>query len=153
MANQLRFDHPCLVTHACSYMFPNNKEREKIKATQMKQSMRPVKKCSKNETKERRKESLWHFIHKEYKSFKQHWHTSRQCSSIRSCSNFQVYANANASLNLYLKIPHSDRDGKSISNFTVKHLQAIWDMCSRTLFIIYMHVTGLHILFDIAKLY
>ena len=33
MANQLRFDHPCLVTHACSYMFPNNKEREKIKAT------------------------------------------------------------------------------------------------------------------------
>ena len=61
------------------------------------------------------------------------------------------HANANASLNLYLKIPHSDRDGKSISNFTVKHLQAIWDMCSRTLFIIYMHVTGLHILFDIAK--
>ena len=39
MANQLRFDFPCLVPPACSYVFPNNKERGKIKATWMKQSM------------------------------------------------------------------------------------------------------------------
>ena len=77
MANQPRFDYPCLVPHACSYMFPNKKERGKIKATEMNQSTRPVKKCSRNETEEKIKESLWHFIHKEYKSFKQHCHTSR----------------------------------------------------------------------------
>ena len=47
MANQLRFYFPCLVPPACSYVFPNNKERGKIKATWMKQSMRPVKKCRK----------------------------------------------------------------------------------------------------------
>ena len=66
-------------------------------------------------------------------------------------SKSTYYTNANASQNLHLKIPHSDRVGKSISNLTVKLLQAMWDMCSRTLFIIYMHVTSLHILFDIVK--
>lgn len=60
MANQPRFDYPHLVPHACSQVFPNNKERGKIKATQMKQHTRPVRKFSKNETKERRKESLQH---------------------------------------------------------------------------------------------
>lgn len=43
-------------------------------------------------------------------------------------SKSTYHANAHVSLDLYLKIPHSEREGKSISNFAVKLLQAIWDM-------------------------
>ena len=53
-------------------------------------------------------------------------------------SKSTYHANAHVSLDPYLKIPHSEREGKSISNFAVKLLQAIWDMWKRTLFIIYM---------------